>query len=187
MSTPDRNQNPNGIGFWSLVSEDFRTHGGSLFCQGFWVLFWHRYGNWRMSVRSAVLRAPLTVLYQVMEKLGEVIAGISLPYTVMVGRRVKLEHFGGMILVAEEIGDDVIIRQNTTLGIANLDELQGRPRIGDRVEIGAGAVVIGEIEIGAGTVIGANAVVTQSLPPGVTAGGVPAKILRKQDHLDNVS
>jgi serine O-acetyltransferase len=173
--------NPPGVAFWTLVAEDLATHDGDWFAQGFWALFWHRFGNWRMGVRSRLLRAPLTLLYRVMLKLTEWIGGIYLPYTVVVGRRVRLEHFGGMILVANRIGDDVIIRQNTTFGISALDKPQARPVIGDRVQIGAGAVLVGGIEIGAGTVIGANAVVAKSLPPGVVAGGVPARVLR---HLE---
>jgi serine O-acetyltransferase len=176
------NANPSELSFWALVVEDFETHNRGLFSQGFWALFWHRFGNWRMSVRPRVLRAPLTVIYRVMLKLTEWMAGIYLPYTVIVGRRVRLEHFGGMILVANRIGDDVIIRQNTTFGISTLDKLQARPDIGDRVQIGAGAVLIGGIEIGPDTIIGANAVVTKSLPAGVVAGGVPAHIIRKRDQ-----
>jgi serine O-acetyltransferase len=175
-----RNTNPAGLGFWTLVAEDFATHGGDPVSQGFWTLFWHRFGNWRMSVRPKLLRAPLTVFYRIMAKLCEWVCGIYLPYTVVVGRRVKLEHFGGMILVANRIGDDVIIRQNTTFGIASLDDLQGRPDIGDRVQIGAGAVVIGPVVIGPDTVIGANAVVTRSLPAGVVAAGVPARVVRER-------
>ena len=83
-----------------------------------------------------------------------------------------------MILVAERIGDDVIIRQNTTFGISGLDDLQGRPSIGNRVEIGAGAVIVGRLSIGDGTIVGANAVVRRDLPAEVIAGGVPARVLR---------
>lgn len=175
-----QNRNPDDIGFWALVAEDFRTHERNLFAQGFWALFWHRFGNWRMSIKTRPLRVPLSILYRMGAKQCEWWGGILLPYTVVVGRRVKLEHFGGMILVANQIGNDVIIRQNTTFGIANLDDRTGRPVIGDGVQVGAGVVAVGRIHIGAGTVIGANAVVTKDLPPGVVAGGVPAKVLTKK-------
>ncbi len=175
------NANPPGLGFWALVREDLAIHDRDLLAQGFWALFWHRFGNWRMSVRPRLLRMPLTAIYRIMAKLTEWMGGIYLPYTVVVGRRVRLEHFGGMILVANRIGDDVIIRQNTTFGISALDKPQARPVIGDRVQIGAGAVLVGGIEIGADTVIGANAVVAKSLPAAVVAGGVPARVLRNLD------
>lgn len=174
------NRNPEGIGFWALVREDFERHDHDFLSQGYWTLFWHRFGNWRMSIGPKPLRFPFTLIYRVMAKLCEWWGGIFLPYTVVVGRRVRLEHFGGMILVANKIGDDVIIRQNTTFGIARLDDLTGRPVIGDRVEFGAGVVAVGRIEIGADSVIGANAVVTKDIPPGVVAGGVPARVLRRK-------
>ncbi|SFR19370.1 glycosyltransferase family 2 protein [Poseidonocella sedimentorum] len=173
------NANPPGLGFRALVAEDFRTHGRDWGAQGFWALFWHRFGNWRMGVRSRLLRAPLTLLYRAMAKRCEIRGGIMLPYTVRVGRRVKLEHFGGMVLVAQWIGDDVTLRQNTTLGIPDTGRLQDRPVIADGADIGAGAVILGAVLVGEGAVIGANAVVRRDVPPGAVAGGVPARILRE--------
>ncbi len=172
-----RDMNPEGMGFWALVAEDFVAHGRRVGAQGFWTLFWHRFGNARMRVRPRFLRAPFTVLYRVMAKLCEVFCGISLPYTVIVGRRVVLEHFGGMVLVADRIGDDVVIRQNTTFGIARADEPQRRPTIGNRVDVGVGAVIIGGITIGDDAVIGANAVVVKDVPPGAVVGGIPARVI----------
>ena len=171
------NANPAGIGFWALVREDFRANDADLLSQGFWALFWHRFGNWRMG-QPKPLRAPCTVLYGVMYKLCQWMGGIMLPYTTRVGRRVRIDHFGGMVLVAHTIGDDVVLRQNTTFGIADLDDLQGRPIIEDRVQIGAGAVIVGRVRVGAGAVVGANAVVVRDVPPGAVVGGVPARVLR---------
>lgn len=174
------NRNPQDIGFWALVAEDYRTHGSALFSQGFWALFWHRFGNWRMSVPTRALRMPLTLLYRLGRFFSETLCGIMLPYTVIVGRRVKLEHFGGMILIARAIGDDVIIRQNTTFGIARTEGLGEWPVIGDEVDIGAGAVILGEVRIGRGAKIGANAVVVKDIPSGAVAVGVPARVVGRR-------
>ena len=174
------NGNPEGIGFFDLVAEDFRMHKRDVASPGFWALFWHRFGNARMSVRSKLLRAPMTLLYRVMYRASHFLGGIDLPYTVKVGRRVTLEHFGGMILVARSIGDDVIIRQNTTFGVRTTQDLMAKPVIGDRVDIGAGAVLIGGIAIGDDAVIGANAVVAIDVPPGALAVGVPAVIKQRR-------
>jgi serine O-acetyltransferase len=175
------NSNPRGIGFWALVAEDFRTHGRDWLSQGFWAVFWHRFGNWRMTLRPKAVRAPASGLYRLMAKSCEWSGGIFLPYTVRLGRRVKLEHFGGMILVAQTIGDDVIIRQNTTFGIATLQALNARPVIGCGVEIGAGAVLLGGIHVGNRAIIGANAVVVRDVPARAVVGGVPARLIRMRD------
>ncbi|WP_394343119.1 serine O-acetyltransferase [Paenirhodobacter populi] len=82
-----------------------------------------------------------------------------------------------MILVAQWIGDDVTLRQNTTLGIARLDGLQDRPVICDGAEIGAGAVILGSVKVGEGAIVGANAVVRRDVEPGTIVGGVPAKVI----------
>ncbi|MGR3782671.1 MAG: serine O-acetyltransferase [Albimonas sp.] len=170
-----RNMNPAGIGFWALVAEDYRTHGRDPLSQGFWALFWHRFGNWRMAVPRP-WRAPLSLIYRLMFKFSQIFCGIEAPYSIPIGRRVHFEHFGGVVLSARGIGDDVILRQNVTLGIAHLERPQDRPLIGDRVQIGAGAAILGRIEVGADAVVGANAVVVRDVPPGMQAVGVPARI-----------
>jgi serine O-acetyltransferase len=172
------NLNPEGIGFFALVAEDYRSHGRDFFSPGFWALFWHRFGNWRMGIKPRLLRLPFSLCYQFMHLWVRWMAGIELPYTVKVGRRVILEHFGGMVLVAQSIGDDVTIRQNTTFGIARLDDRTGRPVIGNGVELGTGVVILGRIVVGDDAVVGANAVVVKSVPPLAVVGGVPARLLR---------
>lgn len=180
------NLNPAGIGFFALVAEDYRCHGREFFSPGFWALFWHRFGNWRMDIRPRALRMPFSLCYRFMNLWVRWMGGIELPYTVKVGRRVILEHFGGMILVAQSIGDDVTIRQNTTFGIARLEDRTGRPVIGNGVELGCGVVVLGRVVIGEDAVVGANAVVIKSVPPLAVVGGVPAKLirLRTRDEAD---
>lgn len=175
-----RNQNPPELGLLALLREDLRTHGGKLSEQGFWALAVHRFGNWRLDVRPKLLRAPLTLLYRFLAKLVECLGGISLPYYVRVGRRVRIWHFGGMVLHARSIGDDVQIRQNTTLGLSRTDRLEF-PVIGDRVEIGCGACVLGAVTVGADSAIGANAVVLVDVPAGSLAVGVPAQVRPRRD------
>jgi serine O-acetyltransferase len=172
-----RNMNPAGVGLFALVREDLRTHGGSLFEQGFWAVAVHRFGNWRMG-RNKLLRAPLTLLYRFLVKWVEWTCGITLPYTVRLGRRVRIWHHGGMILHAESIGDDVHIRQNTTFGIARKDALHQLPVIEDRVDVGCGVAILGAVRVGHDSVIGANAVVVKHVPPKSLAVGVPAKVLK---------
>ena len=174
----DRNENPPGIGLWGLIREDLRTHEGNIWEQGFWAVSVHRFGNWRMGFKNKLLRAPLTILYRIMFKWVEWTCGITLPYTVKVGRRLRIWHHSGMILHARSIGDDVHIRQTTTFGVARRGENRAIPIIEDRVDIGCGVCILGQVTIGHDSVIGANSVVLQDLPPYSLAVGAPAKIVR---------
>jgi len=176
------NQNPVGIGLWQLLCEDLRIHEGKLLEQGFWALAVHRFGNWRMSIPTKLLRAPFSLLYKFLYRCVEWTCGISLPYTVKVGRRVRIWHHGGMILHAASIGDEVQIRQNTTFGVARTDHNFELPVIDDGVDIGVGACLLGDIHIGQHAVIGANAVVLKDVPAYAVAVGVPAKVVKYMDH-----
>ena len=89
LNRGDRNLNPPGIGFLALLREDLKNHGGTVFEQGFWAVAVHRFGNWRMGFPK-ILRAPMTVLYRLMYLFVECAAGISLPYTIRLGRRVRI-------------------------------------------------------------------------------------------------
>lgn len=172
------NGNPAGRSLWKLIKEDYRTHESDLFSQGLWALVTHRFGNWRMSVRSRVLRAPLTLMYRMMFKVMEWMCGISIPYTVPMGRRVHIWHFGGIFIHARRIGDDVQLRHNTTIGVAKTGENLGIPTIGDRVDIGCGACVLGAVEVGHDSVIGANAVVVKDVPAWSVVVGVPGRVVK---------
>jgi serine O-acetyltransferase len=182
LNRGDRNLNPEGIGFLALLSEDLQTHGGDLFDQGFWAVSVHRFGNWRMGLRPKLVRAPFTLLYRFLAKWVEWTCGITLPYTVRLGRRVRIWHHGGMILHARAIGDDVHIRHNTTFGVARLGENLAIPTIGNRVDIGCGACILGDVHLGDDSKIGANAVVLSDVPVGVSAVGIPARVVGRADR-----
>lgn len=176
------NENPAGIPLWSLIAEDWRTHDRSLLQPGFWAILVHRLGNARMDL-PRVIRAPFTVLYNVLYVLVNWMWGIDVGYTVKLGRRVRIWHHGGIVIGARSIGDDVHIRQNTTVGVLSRDDLLAKPTIGDRVDIGAGACVLGDVHVGNDAVIGANSVVVKDVAPRATMFGVPArpvKLLRTE-------
>jgi serine O-acetyltransferase len=175
LPTGERNENPPGIGLLALIAEDYRTHDRKLLEPGFVAIAVHRFGNARMGVRPRVLRAPLTLLYRLMFTAVNWLWGIDLSYTVRLGRRVRIWHHGGMVLGARAIGDDVHIRHNTTFGVLNRRDLDGKPIIGNRVDVGVGACVLGAITVGDDAVIGPNSVVLRDLPPGSVVMGIPAR------------
>ena len=169
-------------GFSSLcaqIAEDFYAHGREWTKPGFRTVAVHRFGVWRMTVRSKILRAPLSLIYRWGYRHCRNIYGIELPYTVALGRRVVFEHQGGIIIHGNSaIGDDCIIRQNCTLGIRRMTELDKAPTLKAGVSLGAGAVVLGPVIIGERCAVGANAVVLSDVPARSLAVGVPAKIIR---------
>ena len=167
------------------IREDWRANGSDSTRAGFRTLAVYRFGVWRMSVRSKVLRWPLSVLYRRGFVHCRNVYGIELPYTTSVGRRVVIEHQGGIVIHGNvTIGDDCIIRQNCTLGLRRVDRPGDVPTLGPRVNLGAGAVVLGAVTIGADAAIGANAVVLCDVPAGALATGVPATVrLRGQPSL----
>jgi serine O-acetyltransferase len=171
----DRNQNPRDIGFWALLAEDFRTHDRDWLCPGFWAVAIHRFGNWRMDVKAKVFRAPLTLTYKVAHRSMAWAFGIDLPYVGKLGRRVRLGHHGSMHISARAIGNDVYIRHSATLGVLDPNQKLAKPTIGDRVEIGPGACVVGDITVGDDSIVGPNTVVAQDLPPRSVVLGNPAR------------
>ena len=159
------------------VREDWATHERDPWRQGMWVMLAYRFGRWRYRVRPTLLRKALSLVYKVLKIASQILTGIDLPCETRVGRRLKFEHFGGIIISGDAVlGDDVIVRNGVTIGLRRTNE-PGAPVIGDRVDIGAGAKLLGSITIGAEAVIGANAVVLCDVPAGALAVGIPARII----------
>lgn len=178
----DYNANPPGIGIFALIAEDFRTYDRNVFEPGLWAVTLHRLGNARMGIRSRLLRAPLSLLYNASFLFVDWVFGIELPYTVQLGRRVRIWHHGGIVLSARSIGDDVHIRHNTTFGLAHRDRPHALPIIGDRVDIGVGSCILGAVTVGDDSVIGAASVVVRDVPEGTTAVGAPARTIRSSNR-----
>ena len=167
------------LALWQQIQEDWIAHGRDWTKPGFRAVAVQRFGVWRMTVGPKLLRAPLTLLYQALYRKVRNGYGIELPYTVELGRRVVVEHQGGIVIHGySKIGDDSIIRQGVTLGLRHLDRLHDAPNLGRRVSVGAGAVILGNVTIGDHVNIGANAVVLSDIPEGHTAVGIPAKIIK---------
>jgi serine O-acetyltransferase len=159
------------------IREDWHTYDRQLSRQGFWTMLVYRYGRWRYAIRPLWLRVPFSLLYKILKPISEILTGIELPCETIVGRRFRIDHFGGIIISGDAVfGDDCVIRNGVTVGLRHTG-IRGAPIIGNRVDIGAGAKILGPIHVGDDVAIGANAVVLKDVPANSIAVGVPARIL----------
>ncbi|MBV9784483.1 MAG: serine O-acetyltransferase [Acidisphaera sp.] len=108
--------------------------------------------------------------------LGRWLTGIEIHPGAVIGRRLVIDH-GMAVVIGEtaEIGDDVHMYHQVTLGTTSSERGKRHPTIGNKVIIGAGAKILGAITVGDGARIGSNAVVLQPVPAGVTVVGIPAR------------
>lgn len=170
------------LGLWQQIKEDWIAHGQDWTKPGFRAVAVQRFGVWRMKIKPKLLRAPFSILYRALYRKIRNTYGIDLPYTVKLGRRVIIEHQSCIIIHGDSsFGDDCIIRQGVTVGNRYLERPFESPQLGARVNIGAGAKILGGVTIGDDVNIGANAVVLADIPAGQTAVGIPARILKRED------
>ncbi len=103
--------------------------------------------------------------------------GIEIHPGATIGRRFFIDHGMGVVIgETAEIGDDVMLYHDVTLGGRSLRKAKRHPTIGDGVVIGAGARVLGPVVVGEGAQIGANAVVVRDVPDGAIVVGVPGQV-----------
>ncbi len=174
------------LGLWEQIKEDWIAHGRDWTKPGFRAVAVHRFGVWRMNIQPKLFRAPFSILYQMLFRRIRNNYGIELPYTVQLGRRVIVEHQGAIVIHGHSvIGDDSIVRQGVTLGNRYLDQPFNAPKLGQNVNVGAGAKIFGDVTIGDRANIGANAVVLCDVPAGATAVGIPARIIYSSKSHNN--
>lgn len=122
--------------------------------------------------------APIGVLYRVWVDWS---MGIELPWRTRVGPGLRLQHgFGLVVHDNARIGARVTLRQGVTIGVARDRGLP--PLIGDDVDVGAGAVILGEINVGDGAIIGAGSVVIESVPPMAVVVGNLGRVARFREQ-----
>lgn len=140
----------------------------------------HAQWAYRLAHPLWLRRVPL--LPRLISHYARFLSGIEIHPGATIGRRLVIDHGMGVVIgETAVVGDDVLLYQGVTLGGTALTTGRRHPTIGNRVHIGAGASVLGDITVGDGARIGSGAVVVQHVPAGATVGGVPARILRGID------
>jgi serine O-acetyltransferase len=153
--------------------------------QGFWASCvyrsCHAFVEW---LPDGAPRVAGKMLAAILQKLVEIVTGICLPRDAQIGGGLYLPSFGGIILGRGSIGENCTIEQNVTLGVAGRGDERGAPTVGNRVFIGAGAMIVGKIMIGDDAYIFPGSVVTRSVPPRAAVMGYPAKIVSYDGSFD---
>lgn len=158
------------------IRADLRAYGGDWAAQGYWAMLVYRFGRWRYTVRPAVLRKPFSLAYKILFKWVQIVCGIELPCEVPVGEGLVIEHSGGIVVSGfARIGRNCRLRNGVVIGLARVTD-PCAPQLGDDVDVGAGAKLLGSIRIGNRVSIGANAVVLCDVPDDCIAVGIPALI-----------
>ncbi len=142
---------------------------------GIHALLIHRLAHWLWSV-------GLRLLARMLANAARLFTGIEIHPAAQIGRRFFIDH--GMGVVVGEtaiIGDDCTLYHGVTLGGTSWEQGKRHPTLADGVVVGAGAKVLGPIEVGAGARIGSNAVVLKSVPAGATVVGVPGRLITPEN------
>ncbi len=143
---------------------------------GFHAILFHRIAHFFYNKR---LFLPARIISQ----LSRALTGIEIHPGARIGKGFFIDHGMGVVIgETTEIGDNVTLYQGVTLGGTGKEKGKRHPTIGNNVVIGAGAKVLGSIEIGDNTKIGAGAVVIKPVPPNCTVVGVPGRVVIKDGN-----
>lgn len=124
----------------------------------------------------------LFVLARVISQIARSLTGIEIHPGAKIGKGLFIDHGMGVVIgETAEVGDNVTIYHGVTLGGTGKDKGKRHPTIGNNVVIGAGAKILGPINVGDNVKVGANAVVLKDVPDNVTVVGIPAKIVRNKE------
>ncbi|MDC7803235.1 serine O-acetyltransferase [Sphingomonas sp. BLCC-B65] len=139
------------------------------------VLYSGLHAIWIYRVAHALWRRGWRFAARALSQTARWVTGVEIHPGATIGRRFFIDHGMGVVIgETAEIGDDVMLYHGVTLGGRTRDAGKRHPTLGDGVAVGAGAKILGPITIGAGSVVGANAVVTRDAPADSVLVGVPA-------------
>jgi serine O-acetyltransferase len=180
----DEKKSRHRMGLWTLIAgvlgfgrEKLRVILlRMLFNQGVKAVFWYRIANFCARHRLRFIAHWLT--YTVKRRFS-----IEISPFACIGPRFRLSHgFGTVIGIGSRVGADCNIFHQVTLGQADpTGDAKDYPQIEDGVTIYCGAKVLGNIRVGQGAVVAANAVVIRDVPAGGIVGGVPARLLGQRE------
>ena len=136
---------------------------------------------WSHRIANFLWRHGLGLLARLTSHISRFITNIEIHPGATIGRRFFIDHGSGVVIgETTEIGDDVLLYQGVVLGGTTLKKKKRHPTLGNGVEMGAGSIALGPINIGENSRVGASSVVIKSVPPGVTVVGIPSRIVTRR-------
>lgn len=142
--------------------------------QGVHSIVIHRFSNY-------LWRADVPFIPRLISQISRFLTGIEIHPGATIGRRVFIDHGSGVVIgETAQIGNDVLIYHEVTLGGTSLEPGKRHPTVCDGVMIGAGAKLFGPITIGENSQIGSCAVVSKNIPPNSVVVGNPGRIVRRE-------
>jgi serine O-acetyltransferase len=133
---------------------------------------------WSYRIANWLWRHQLKLIARLLSQITRAFTGIEIHPGASIGRRLFIDHGMGVVIgETTQIGDNVTLYHGVTLGGVNLSKGKRHPTLGNHVVVGAGAKVLGNIFLGDGTRIGANAVVVKSVPANSVVVGVPGQVV----------
>jgi len=136
---------------------------------------------WGHRVAHALWVRGLELIARWLSHVTRALTGIEIHPGATVGPRLFIDHGMGVVIGETAVlGADVTLYHGVTLGGTSLVHGKRHPTLGDRVVVGAGAKILGNIEVGSDSRIGANAVVVKPVPPGSVVVGVPGEVVRRE-------
>lgn len=142
--------------------------------QGLWAMFFHRIGHFLYRIR-------IPIIPRLISQISRLLTLIEIHPGATIGKRFFIDHGNGVVIgETAVIGDDVTIYQGVTLGGTGKEQGKRHPTIGNKVVIGAGAIILGNITIGDNARVGAGSVVTKSVPPDTTVVGNPSWTIKRE-------
>ncbi|WP_204965052.1 serine O-acetyltransferase EpsC [Microbacterium dextranolyticum] len=149
------------------------------------VLYSGLHAIWSYRIAHALWSRGLRFPARALSQFTRWLTGVEIHPGAVIGRRFFIDHGMGVVIgETAEIGDDVMLYHGVTLGGRTREGGKRHPTLGDGVAVGAGAKILGPITIGAGSAVGANAVVTRDAPEDSIMVGVPAKVRSRRSGED---
>lgn len=144
---------------------------------GLHAVLFHRVAHWFYHRRRWVIARCIS-------HVSRFLTGIEIHPGARIGERLFIDHGLGVVIgETAEIGDDVLLYQGVTLGGTGNQRGKRHPTLGNRVVVGTGAAVLGDIRLGDGVRVGAGSVVVHSVPEGATVVGIPGRVVKGRTEI----